>query len=134
MIERICAAIESIAASLVIIAVALKDAALKATPGGAPATTTATSAAAPAAPAAPAPAPPAAPAAPTGPSKEDVQTKAREFSDKHGRDEVKKVMTSAGVKNMKEIKPEQLKPMFDALAAAEAAKSGTAAADDDLGI
>lgn len=124
MLERIVAAIENMAASLVIIAVALKDAALKGTPGA-----SATAAAAP--PAAAAPAAPAAAAA-TGPTKEDVQTKAREFSDKHGRDEIKKVMTAAGVKNMKEIKPEQLKPMFDALVAAEAAKAS--GDNDDLGI
>lgn len=135
MLEKIVAALESIAASLVIIATSLKDAALKATPGAAP-----VAAAAAAAPAPPAPAPAAAPAAAaaaTGPTKEEVQTKARLFSDAHGRDEIKKVMVAAGVKNMKEIKPEQIKPMFDALVAAEAAKGGAGAAataDDDLGL
>lgn len=120
MLEKIVAALESIAASLVVIATALKDAALKAAPGGAPA------AAAPASTASTA-APP--PAAEEGPTKEKVQSMAREFSDKYGRDEVKKIMAACGVKNVKEIDAAKIKPFFDALTKANAEK--TAAADDD---
>lgn len=135
MFERAVAALEAIAAQLVIIAVCLKDASLKATTGGTPAPVAA-AAPAPAAPAAPAPAAPAPPPVATGPTKEEVQTKAREFSDKHGRDEIKKVMQAVSLKNVKEIKPEQYKPFFDALVNADNAKSGgaAAAADDDLGL
>lgn len=127
MLERIMAAIESAAASLKEIAIALKNAAVVG-----PATQTAASAPAPK-PAAPKPAAPVedddlglGPAAPAAPpakvyTEEEVLKLARETAASKGRPAVKAALTAVGAGTTKDLKPENYAQFVAELGKAPAA-------------